>query len=1160
MHRADHRAWSNSTSSLCARAHLRGRQEQPSRRTTTLFYIPLLLLALVPTSLPAHARDLSFEERVRVQEVIERIYYSHQTGASLSFEQAVPRSIIEQKVVTYLRESQALQEVWRTPITSEMLSREMQRIGRATKMPSRLQQLYIALDNDSFLIQECLARSVLARRLTRKFFAADPAIHRAAHERARALRERLVTGHLSPTSGELSRTVVDFVVDLVQDTPSVAHGQSEGQLVVVTAAELKHTRAGLRTALGDIGPLEESVEGYTTRGVLTESASHLRVAVYFTPKTTWDEWWTTNSGRWSRDGVRPVASTAVAPAITSCAPDDTWVGGALADYPETRYNHSAISTGQDVIIWGGYNDRYMATGARYDPLTDSWSALSGKNAPSPRIGHTAVWTGAKMLIWGGRDQFNFFQTGGVYDPVSDTWTPISTASAPSARADHAAVWTGSDMLVVGGVTSGNQYPISAGRYNLQSDLWLPMASVAGRSDHTAVWTGSKMLVFGGKTATRPADDGGSRYDLASNTWTAMSSLLSARTLHTAVWTGDRMIVWGGFSGSVYLGDGGSYDPTSNTWQAISASGAPAARFVHTAVWTGSEMIVWGGRANNYMDSGGRYSPSLNSWQPTAVTGAPTARSEHTAVWAGNLMIVWGGVFASGTGGRYDPVTDYWTPTATSPSPTGRTRATAVWTGKDMIVWGGYDGSTSLDSGAKYDPVLDVWTPTAQLNAPSGRSSHSAVWTGNSMFVWGGAAPSSTNTGALYTPISDTWSATSTTSAPAPRYEHSAIWTGSSMIVWGGWSAGNVRLGDGGRYDPMTDRWDALSGIDAPVARAGHSAVWAGDQMIIWGGGGAAGYQDTGGRYYPSSDSWKPISLVNAPERRIQHTAVWTGDRMVVWGGNASSVLTMLDTGGRYDPISNSWQPTSTVSVPTARRRHSAVWTGTRMVVWGGTDCCTTFFKDGSLYDPATDQWTAMSSGGPDARSQHSAVWTGSLMLVWGGAVANGTPVNSGDTYAYDHGLDNDGDGFSECAGDCDDADPLSFTGATERCDGHDNDCDGLIDNSAGPPIGPVALSWTTKTTSRWNPVTGAGGYDIVSGDIELLRAGAGDFEHSGVACLGDNVTALEMVDSGLPAAAGGFYYLARAMGCGSNGTYDSSGSTQQGSRDAGVDAAMATCP
>jgi len=41
--------------------------------------------------------------------------------------------------------------------------------------------------------------------------------------------------------------------------------------------------------------------------------------------------------------------------------------------------------------------------------------------------------------------------------------------------------------------------------------------------------------------------------------------------------------------------------------------------------------------------------------------------------------------------------------------------------------------------------------------------------------------------------------------------------------------------------------------------------------------------------------------------------------------------------------------------------------------------------------------------------------------------------------------DADGDGYTLCDGDCDDADVAVYPGAYEDCDGADNDCDGDVD-------------------------------------------------------------------------------------------------------------------
>ncbi|MFL6714021.1 MAG: Ig-like domain-containing protein, partial [Sulfurifustis sp.] len=155
------------------------------------------------------------------------------------------------------------------------------------------------------------------------------------------------------------------------------------------------------------------------------------------------------------------------------------------------------------------------------------------------------------------------------------------------------------------------------------------------------------------------------------------------------------------------------------------------------------------------------------------------------------------------------------------------------------------------------------------------------------------------------------------------------------------------------------------------------------------------------------DEWDATTTSSAPLPRTSHTAVWTGDEMIIWGGDTSSGVTA--TGGRYDPVDNTWTATTTTTTnaPSARTDHTAVWTGSKMIVWGGADAGGTPTITGAVYNPGTspgtDTWTALPTtmtGGSAlvARRLHTAVWTGSKMIVWGGLATGNTPTNTGAIY------------------------------------------------------------------------------------------------------------------------------------------------------------------
>jgi N-acetylneuraminic acid mutarotase len=143
---------------------------------------------------------------------------------------------------------------------------------------------------------------------------------------------------------------------------------------------------------------------------------------------------------------------------------------------------------------------------------------------------------------------------------------------------------------------------------------------------------------------------------------------------------------------------------------------------------------------------------------------------------------------------------------------------------------------------------------------------------------------------------------------------------------------------------------------------------------------------------PADDTWDNGSFDALPEARIQHTAVWTGSEMIVWGGvNQLS----LASGYRYDPALDSWTEIARTGAPQSRYDHAAVWTGTEMIVYGGLhqdpfEAPGTPAVGGGRYNPSTDTWSPLSIvGAPVARSSACSGWTGRYLLYWAGDLGGG---------------------------------------------------------------------------------------------------------------------------------------------------------------------------
>ena len=299
---------------------------------------------------------------------------------------------------------------------------------------------------------------------------------------------------------------------------------------------------------------------------------------------------------------------------------NNWMSITTSNAPFARYGHSAIWTGNEMIIWGGFNSGntppYLNTGAKYYPISDSWVAITTTNVPSARYYHTAIWTGTEMIIWGGYNG-NDLNTGAKYNPTSDSWVTITTTNAPSPRSSHSAVWTGTEMIIWGGYnnTSGSVWFNDGAKYNPNTDTWIPLTTTnapLARAGHIAIWTGSEMIIWGGRREWGNFLTSGSKYNAASDTWTSISTTgaPSGRRWHTGIWSGTELIIWGGYDDINYLNTGGKYNLQSDTWIPFTLINTPSKRGYHTAIWSGNEMIIWGGWAgpDGTFNTGAKYQP------------------------------------------------------------------------------------------------------------------------------------------------------------------------------------------------------------------------------------------------------------------------------------------------------------------------------------------------------------------------------------------------------------------------------------------------------------------------------------------------------------------------------------------------------------------------
>ncbi len=334
------------------------------------------------------------------------------------------------------------------------------------------------------------------------------------------------------------------------------------------------------------------------------------------------------------------------------------------------------------------------------------------------------------------------------------------------------------------------------------------------------------------------------------------------------------------------------------------------------------------------------------WVPTSVPDDLEPRADHRAVWTGSEMFIWGGYVQGGgsaSGERYNPVSDSWISLPREETPhedDSSYRSRIIWTGSEVLTFGsnpnGVRDEVCRFHGWAYNPAENSWRSIAPL--PEGterRNGPNSLWTGSEVIIWGGngCGQFPNNVGAIlaYNPQKDTWRVAGTNQDVfSSSYWDVLSWTGSEILLFDSINS------NGGVYNPENDTYREISTSGAPKGEGkGDSRIvwtWTGSELIV-----LNAKKHNGARYVLKTDMWAQISIVGAPEMFEEQRAVWTGNEMIVWGRRCSDCYkTGGQEGGIYNPVTDSWRRTRRKGAPQPRHEFTAIWSGSEMIVWGGS--------------------------------------------------------------------------------------------------------------------------------------------------------------------------------------------------------------------------------
>jgi hypothetical protein len=253
----------------------------------------------------------------------------------------------------------------------------------------------------------------------------------------------------------------------------------------------------------------------------------------------------------------------------------------------TVFAVAVLSDGDIVAAGGSFNSASgvaVSNIARYDVASGTWSRMGPANAPGTNslVFSLAVLPGDVVIAGGG-----FSSAGGVaaaniarYDPVTNAWTALGAGTNGVAGIVYAVVARSATELVVGGTftTAGGNAALRLARFNITTNTWSAVGAGASGDVRALtvmpngdVYAGGAFTMSGTQTMNRAA-----LVNMTTGTWFALGGAGATAGVNgvvnalTTTAAGD-VIIGGNFS---QTGSGTTvnrvvrFRPSTNTWATL----------------------------------------------------------------------------------------------------------------------------------------------------------------------------------------------------------------------------------------------------------------------------------------------------------------------------------------------------------------------------------------------------------------------------------------------------------------------------------------------------------------------------------------------------------------------------------------------------------------